>query len=156
MVFDTFRMLLRPGEMDLRRQEKKSQARDIRNEIKNAFNGSATATDLAKKLGVSQSYISRTFHAETGERIRDYRENLRLREAISLLQNSNLSCKEIALLCHYGSYHSLYRAFRKKYRISPEIFRKEHRQDEKPSSAGGYEKQAARIRGKREMLKINT
>ena len=156
MVFDTFRMLLRPGEMDLRRQEKKSQARDIRNEIKNAFNGSATATDLAKKLGVSQSYISRTFHAETGERIRDYRENLRLREAISLLQNSNLSCKEIALLCHYGSYHSLYRAFRKKYRISPEIFRKEHRQDEKPSSAGDYEKQAARIRGKREMLKTNT
>ena len=127
MVFDIFKMLLRSRETDLRRHEKKSQVREIRSEIRNAFNESVTTTALAKKLGVSQSYISKMFRAETGETIRSYKENWRLQEAVSLLRKSNLSCKEIALLCHYGSYHSLYRAFRKKYRVSPEVFRKEHR-----------------------------
>ncbi|MBO4490735.1 MAG: helix-turn-helix transcriptional regulator [Lentisphaeria bacterium] len=125
MAFDLFDMLLRPAQK-FRRQKKVSQVRDIQSEIRNAFNESMTTTVLARKLGVSREYLSKTFHEKTGRTIRSYREDLRLKEAMELLLGSNISCKEIAILCHYGSYHSFYRAFRKKYQIPPELFREKH------------------------------
>ena len=136
MVFDLLKMLLRPAGPEFHHQEKKSQVRDIQSEIRNAFNESMTTSILAKKLGVSRGYLSKTFHEETGQTLQDYREDLRLGEAIPLLLKSNLSCKEIAILCHYGSYHSFYRSFRKKYQVPPEVFRKKHLQGSLPPGEG--------------------
>lgn len=126
MVFELIKMLLRPVKIELRRPKKLSQIQDIQSEIRNAFNESVTTSILAGKLRVSRGYLSKTFHEKTGQTLQSYRNDLRLEEAVPLLLQSNLSCKEIALLCHYGSYHSFYRSFRKKYQVSPEIYRKKH------------------------------
>ena len=124
MVFDLIKMLLRPVKIEFRRPKKLSQIRDIQSEIRHAFNESVTTSILAGKLRVSRGYLSKTFHEKTGQTLQSYRNDLRLEEAVSLLLQSNLSCKEIALLCHYGSYHSFYRSFRKKYKVSPDVYRK--------------------------------
>ena len=58
--------------------------------------------------------------------LQDYREEQRLNEALTLLLKSNISCKEIATLCHYGSYSSFFRSFKKNYNMSPEEFRKKN------------------------------
>ena len=78
---------------------------------------------VAEKLGVSREHLSKTFRQETGITLRDYRAGLRLEEACSMLLKTDLSCKEIAVLCHYGSYSAFFRAFRKVHGVSPEKFR---------------------------------
>lgn len=98
------------------------------NEVKEAcrksFGEPLTGESLARKIGVSREHLSKTFHQETGIQLRDYLFDQRLNEALSLLLKSNLSCKEIASICHYGSYSAFFRTFRKVYGVSPDEFRK--------------------------------
>ena len=105
---------------------KNRQIMDIQNEIHTAFAESLTTTALAQKLGISREHLSKTFHEQTGRTLQDYREEQRLNEALTLLLKSNISCKEIATLCHYGSYSSFFRSFKKNYNMSPEEFRKKN------------------------------
>lgn len=105
---------------------KNRQIMDIQNEIHTAFAESLTTTALAQKLGISREHLSKTFREQTGRTLQDYREEQRLNEALTLLLKSNISCKEIAVLCHYGSYTSFFRSFKKNYNMSPEEFRKKN------------------------------
>ena len=123
MVFELLQSLCQPEERQFELPRKSRQIRDLQSEIQNAFNESLTTATLAKKLGISREHLSKTFHAETGRTLQDYREEQRLNEALTLLLKSNLSCKEIAVLCHFGSYSSFFRSFKKKYQVSPEVFR---------------------------------
>ena len=50
----------------------------------------------AETLGKSRSYVSRKFHAETGEKIHNYLNTLRLRKACERLLHSEASVREIA------------------------------------------------------------
>ena len=126
MVFELLQSLCQQAEGKFYLPQKKCQVRDIQSEIQNAFNESLTATTLAKKLGITREHLSKTFRAKTGRTFQDYREEQRLNEALTLLLKSNLSCKEIAVLCHYGSYSSFFRSFKKHYQVSPEVFREKH------------------------------
>lgn len=89
-------------------------------------NEAVRAVTLAKRLGITRGHLSASFRMKTGRTLRDYREELRLQEALTLLLKSNLTCKEIASLSHYGSYSSFFRAFKKKYLVSPEMFREKN------------------------------
>lgn len=51
---------------------------------------------LAEELGKSRSYVSRRFHAETGEKIHDYLNTLRLRKACECLLHTDSSVRDIA------------------------------------------------------------
>lgn len=101
----------------------------IQNEIGQAFGESVSTSNLARKIGITREHLSKKFHAETGRTLRDYRAEQRLSQALSLLLKSNMSCKEIAQLCHYGSYSSFYRSFVKHYKMTPEEFRKSNQPD---------------------------
>ena len=123
MVFELLQTLCQPAERQIDLPRKNRQVRDLQSEIQNAFNESLTTATLAKKLGISREHLSKSFRAKTGRTFQDYREEQRLNEALTLLLKSNLSCKEIAVLCHYGSYSSFFRSFKKHHHVSPEIFR---------------------------------
>ena len=126
MVFEMLQSLCQPLERQFDLPRKSRQVRDLQSEIQNAFNESLTTATLAKKLGITREHLSKTFRAKTGRTFQDYREEQRLNEALTLLLKSNLSCKEIAVLCHYGSYSSFFRSFKKHYSVSPEVFREKH------------------------------
>lgn len=126
MVFELLQSLCQPAERQFDLPRKSRQVRDIQSEIQNAFNESLTTTTLAKRLGITREHLSKSFRAKTGRTFQDYREEQRLNEALTLLLKSNLSCKEIAVLCHYGSYSSFFRSFKKHYHVSPEVFREKH------------------------------
>ena len=115
-----------PEERKFKQTRKSRQMLDIQTEIRNAFNESLTTAMLAKRLGITRGHLSASFRMKTGRTLRDYREELRLQEALTLLLKSNLTCKEIASLSHYGSYSSFFRAFKKKYLVSPEMFREKN------------------------------
>lgn len=81
---------------------------------------------LAAELGKSRSYLSRRFHAETGEHIHDYLNTLRLRRACELLLHSALPVSEIAGQVGFSEVTYFISSFKKGIGETPLQYRKNH------------------------------
>ncbi len=68
---------------------------------------------LANELGKSRSYVSRKFHAETGEKIHDYLNTLRLRKACECLLHTDSSVRDIAAQTGFSDVTWFISAFKK-------------------------------------------
>ncbi|HCM9648329.1 AraC family transcriptional regulator [Enterobacter bugandensis] len=82
---------------------------------------------LAAELGRSRSYVSRKFHAETGEKIHHYLNTLRLRKACECLLHSDASMREIAARVGFSDVTWFISAFKKGIGETPLQYRKNHR-----------------------------
>jgi len=82
---------------------------------------------LAAELGRSRSYVSRKFHAETGEKIHHYLNTLRLRKACECLLHSDASVREIAARVGFSDVTWFISAFKKGIGETPLQYRKNHR-----------------------------
>ncbi|AMJ69218.1 AraC family transcriptional regulator [Enterobacter cloacae] len=82
---------------------------------------------LAAELDRSRSYVSRKFHAETGEKIHDYLNTLRLRKACECLLHSDASVREIAARVGFSDVTWFISAFKKGIGETPLQYRKNHR-----------------------------
>lgn len=123
LMFDLLNLLCRSTEKNLIIQNRNHLIREVQEDINKSYDERISSTLLAKKMGVSREHLSKIFHEETGQTLVDYRRKQRLKKALNLLLKSNLSCKEIARHCNFGSYSSFFRAFVKEFHQSPEIFR---------------------------------
>lgn len=81
---------------------------------------------LAQELGKSRSYLSRRFHAETGENIHDYLNTIRLRRACELLLHSALPVSEIAAQVGFSEVTYFISSFKKGIGETPLQYRKNH------------------------------
>ncbi|MHA0867543.1 helix-turn-helix transcriptional regulator [Enterobacter cloacae] len=81
---------------------------------------------LAETLGKSRSYVSRKFHAETGEKIHNYLNTLRLRKACERLLHSEASVREIATQVGFSDVTWFISAFKKGIGETPLQYRKNH------------------------------
>ena len=81
---------------------------------------------LAAELGKSRSYLSRRFHAETGEHIHNYLNTLRLRRACELLRHSALPVNEIAGQVGFSEVTYFISSFKKGIGETPLQYRKNH------------------------------
>lgn len=81
---------------------------------------------LAGELGKSRSYVSRKFHAETGEKIHDYLNTLRLRKACESLLHSDASVRDIAARVGFSDVTYFISAFKKGIGETPLQYRKNH------------------------------
>lgn len=79
---------------------------------------------LSEQFGFSLSYFCRYFKKETGEKVVDYINAVRLNKACALLQQTELPVTEIALLAGYTSINYFNHRFRAKLGCSPLQFRK--------------------------------
>ncbi|WP_426760255.1 helix-turn-helix transcriptional regulator [Enterobacter cloacae complex sp. 366F10] len=82
---------------------------------------------LANELGKSRSYVSRKFHAETGEKIHDYLNTLRLRKACECLLHTDSSVRDIAAQTGFSDVTWFISAFKKGIGETPLQYRKNHR-----------------------------
>ncbi|MFU0919750.1 AraC family transcriptional regulator [Kluyvera sichuanensis] len=82
--------------------------------------------ELAQELGKSRSYLSRRFHAETGENIHDYLNTIRLRRACELLLHSVLPVSEIAAQVGFSEVTYFISSFKKGIGETPLQYRKNH------------------------------
>lgn len=81
---------------------------------------------LAEELGKSRSYVSRKFHAKTGEKIHDYLNTIRLRKACECLLHTDASVREIAEQVGFSDVTWFISAFRKGIGETPLQYRKNH------------------------------
>ncbi len=88
-----------------------------------AQNSNISCAELAGQLDVSREYLSNTFHKLCGKTIQEFRTEIRMQSAIGMLHSSNLTCKEIALYCGFGSYSSFFRSVYARFGMSPEMLR---------------------------------
>ena len=79
--------------------------------------------DVAKELGISQSYLSRLFHEITGQRFQDYIINVRVDRAANLLMYSDESIAKIAEYVNFPSQSYFGRVFKQYKKMSPKQFR---------------------------------
>ncbi len=79
---------------------------------------------LAEQLGVSQSYLSRSFKQEYGENISHYLRRVRIGHAKVLMQHGNDNLNTIALKVGYLSDMNFIRVFKKMENETPGTFRK--------------------------------
>lgn len=82
---------------------------------------------LAQDLGKSRSYLSRRFHAETGEHIHNYLNTLRLRRACELLLHTSISIADIAAQVGFSDTTWFISSFKKGIGETPLQYRKNHR-----------------------------
>lgn len=80
--------------------------------------------ELSALTNYNYSYLSALFHKGTGGTLTDYYRNRRLETARLLIIRDDLSITHIADLLNYSSIYTFSRAFKDKYGISPEQYRK--------------------------------
>ena len=83
--------------------------------------------DLAGMLGISESYLSKRFHKETGIRLQDYIVQVRVEHAANLLMYSDESLARIAEYVNFPSQSYMGKVFRQYKKESPAKFREKNK-----------------------------
>lgn len=88
---------------------------------------------IAAQVGCSPAYLSALFHRETGETLVRHIHQERLRKARYLLSHSEMSIKEVAVTCGFGSADYFGRLFRRSTGMTPRQFREGQAQKKRGS-----------------------
>lgn len=81
---------------------------------------------VASRFGISETYLSHFFKEQTGINFATRLQDLRMREAASLLIESDVPVKDVAQRVGYGTYTTFARVFRSTYGMSASEYRQRH------------------------------
>ena len=87
------------------------------------FNEQLSNEDIGKHFHFNPNYLNELMVAQTGVSLRQYIINFRMKKALNLIINSNLSISDIARAIGYNDIHYFSRIFKKKTGYSPEKIR---------------------------------
>jgi two-component system response regulator YesN len=96
---------------------------DIRRYIDTYYYEDISRADFSRKYNLSESYLSRLFHKYTGQSFTHYLNSARLKNAVRLLEQTDLTAGEIALSCGFNSHTYFCRQFKNRYHIAPLDYR---------------------------------
>ena len=69
--------------------------------------------------------LSRKFKKETGQSLTDYINKLRIKEALYMMENHNLSITDIAYMTGFNDVNYFTKVFKKYKRMTPSSYRKQ-------------------------------
>lgn len=78
---------------------------------------------IARRVFVSSSQLSRSFKQYTGQLFSDYLRDVRLKHSAKLLKETNMTVEEIISECGLRNIPTFYRNFRDTYDMTPQIYR---------------------------------
>lgn len=81
---------------------------------------------MSEKFFYSKTHICRLFIKNTGKSFNEFLMDIKIGQACSMLDNSNLTVDEIASNLGYKSVEYFYRLFKKKKGITPKEYRNQH------------------------------
>jgi AraC-like DNA-binding protein len=128
-----------PGTIAARRRRELAEA--ARERLALRYDRSESLDDLARELGCSVGHLCRSFRHHTGRTLHAHRDELRLRAALDLLQQTRLGLAELAARLGYASHSHFSAAFRRRFGSSPDWLRRRGtqrglRQSLQPAGAG--------------------
>ena len=94
--------------------------------IYNHYNQNINLSNIAKYVNTNPSYFSRTFKKTLGLSLTDYINHIRIKNAVSLIVNTDLPITEIAYNCGYTDQTYFCKIFKKINDCSPREFRKQN------------------------------
>lgn len=113
---------------DLNPEKRKDQLciaiRDVLLKEKDYRNPTLTRDNLIERLGTNKELFIEAFQYCFGMSFPEYINVLRLKDAITLLEKSDLSIEEISDKVGYGTIRTFQRQFQNKYSMSPKNYRK--------------------------------
>jgi len=80
--------------------------------------------EIAENLGISTSYLSRTFRGVAGVSVTTFITNIKMKQASHYLQYTNVPIQQIANRLGYTDSYYFSRVFKKEFRLSPRNFRR--------------------------------
>lgn len=86
--------------------------------------------EIAQSIGISPTHLSKLFKKETGQCLQDYINEERVFRAANLLMYSDYSLQEIAEYVHFPSQSYFGKVFKQIKKVSPRVFRDQHRAKE--------------------------
>lgn len=84
---------------------------------------------ISDKINVNAAYLGQLFHSQTGRYFNQYLCDVRLDAVAILLVESNDAIGEIALKTGFASQSYLNRLFKKRYKLTPNLFRQTFRNE---------------------------
>ena len=78
---------------------------------------------IAEQFQVSKKYVSQFLKDQTGKSYSEYVEDLRLTHAMQMLRETELGVTEISRACGFSTQNTFYKAFRRRFGISPSMAR---------------------------------
>lgn len=82
--------------------------------------------ELAARLHVHPSALSRCFKSRTGRCLSRVLKDLQLSEAKRLLATTSLPTRDVACRAGFGTQNTLFRIFRTRVGVTPERYRRSH------------------------------
>lgn len=95
----------------------------VKNQLRLHYKTPPTLEKLAAETGLSPTYLSRKFSAETGKTIKGYLRQVRIKKATELLQRGDFNVSEAAGEVGYRSFSHFSKAFQEETGRSPSRFR---------------------------------
>ena len=99
-------------------------ARDLKRQIAEEVESSASLDELARRNSTSVSRICRVFRTHVGTTIHQFRLQARLRRSLELIAVPGSDLSRIALQLGFSSHSHFTAAFRKVFRVTPSEFRR--------------------------------
>ena len=96
----------------------------IKRYIDSSYSSAITVKDIANHFGYSADHITRLFKREFNITPHQRLTDTRLRQAVWLLQNTDLPIERICAAVGYTDFSVFWRAFKKKYSLSPREIRR--------------------------------
>jgi transcriptional regulator GlxA family with amidase domain len=93
--------------------------------IEQELSKDSSIDELSSYLGIGRRQLERKFRQDIGLAPAEYRQKLRLKHGVSLLQHTDLGIMEIALQCGFQNSASFARATRSAFGLSPTALRRE-------------------------------
>ena len=78
---------------------------------------------VAGRFGMNANYLSRFFKEQTGEPFSTYVEDLRMQDVLTEMAETKVPIRVIAERAGYQSWNSFYKAFRRRFGVSPGAYR---------------------------------
>jgi two-component system response regulator YesN len=107
--------------------KKEKQASDViskaKDFIEENYRKDISLDDVSRTVDISSYYFSKLFKEETGENFIEYLTNIRIENAKKLLQNRDLSIKNICVDTGYGDPNYFSRIFKKLVGVTPTEYR---------------------------------
>jgi YesN/AraC family two-component response regulator len=104
------------------RESDKTYSKPVRNTISyvhNHYQKSISLGEIAEKLDMNSSYLSKLFKMEVGVGFVEYLNEVRLTHAKELMDHKNMKLKDLIEQSGFYSYQYFFSLFKKKYSMTP-------------------------------------